>query len=78
MAFLWYFYSSKCFYKGDVVTIDGKNYYLISDDLILTVTLPAGGADNINPTLLLSAFGELPYYTVTKIMVYDTEMKIFE
>lgn len=70
--------------KGNIKTIDlapkiaDFSVDLISDDLILTVTLPAGGAENINPTLLLSAFGELPYYTVTKIMVYDTEMKIFE
>lgn len=47
------------------------------DGLYILLTLPAGGSDNINPTLLLSAFGELPYYTVKKIMVYNQDMHNF-
>ena len=70
--------------KGNVKTIDlapkiiDFSVDLVGNDLLLSITLPAGGADNINPTLLLSAYGKLPYYTVKKTMVYDTDMKKFE
>ena len=69
--------------KGKVSTIDLvpkiKKFTLDAEDngLILTVILPAGGADNINPTLLLDAFGDLPYYRICRMKVYDTEMNLF-
>ena len=70
--------------KGKVSTIDLapkiKKFSLDAEDdsLVLNVTLPAGGADNVNPTLLLDAFGELPYYKVCRMKVYDTEMQLFK
>lgn len=48
------------------------------DGLKLTVTLPAGGADNVNPTLLLDAFGDLPYYRVCRTKVFDLDMNLFK
>ena len=70
--------------KGNIKTIDlapkisDFSVDLKDNKLFLSVVLPAGGADNINPTLLLSAYGELPYYNVKKVMVYDTDMRKFE
>lgn len=44
----------------------------------LCLTLPAGGADNVNPTLLLKAFGELPFYRIRRTAVLDAEKNLFE
>ena len=44
----------------------------------LYLTLPAGGADNVNPTLLLKAFGELPFYRIRRTAVLDAEKNLFE
>ena len=70
--------------KGKVSTIDLapriKKFSLDADNeaLTLTLRLPAGGADNVNPTLLLDAFGELPYYRVCRMKIFDTEMNLFK
>lgn len=70
--------------KGKVSTIDLapkiKSFTLDNeeDKLVLTITLPAGGADNVNPTLLLDAFGDLPYYRICRTKVFDTEMNLFK
>ncbi len=77
-------YTEKKGKKGNVKTIDlapkisDFSLDVLDGELMLSITLPAGGADNINPTLLLSAFGELPYFTVKKLLVYDTEMNKFQ
>lgn len=51
------------------ITADGK--------LLLNITLPAGGNDNINPTLLLNAVGTLPYYRVTRTLILDEQLNPF-
>ena len=47
---------------------------------VLTLTLPAGN-ENINPTLLLTAFadanGKLPFYRITRTKILDENMQIF-
>ena len=69
--------------KGRISTIDLapkiKDFSIdIEDDkLILKIILPAGSTDNVNPTLLLDAYENLPYYRVTRTMIYDTEKKEF-
>ena len=42
------------------------------------LTLPAGGADNVNPTLLMKAFGELPFYRIRRTAVLDAEKQLFQ
>ncbi len=70
--------------KGKVSQLDLapkiKSFTLDADDdgLKLTLTLPAGGADNVNPTLLLDAFGDLPYYRVCRTKVFDVDMNLFK
>ena len=70
--------------KGKISTIDlaPKIKWFSIDDvkgkLVLSIILPAGSTDNVNPTLLLDAYGKLPYYRVTRTMIYDAEMKEFE
>ncbi len=70
--------------KGKVSSIDLapkiKSFTLDYEDnqLVLTLILPAGGADNVNPTLLLDAFGDLPYYRVCRTKVFDTDMNLFK
>ncbi len=56
-----------------------KDYTVTADDSVcLDITLAAGGENNLNPTLLLSAYGELPYYTVHRKMIYDKDMECFK
>ncbi len=70
--------------KGKVKTIDVaskiKDFTIHQDNnfVQLTVTLPAGSNDSVNPTLLLSAFKNIPHYSITKIIVYDVDMRIFQ
>ena len=70
--------------KGKVKTIDLATKIVdfsvnLSDDVVeLIITLPAGSEDSVNPTLLLSAYKDIPYYSVTKIMVYDVNMQEFQ
>lgn len=51
--------------------IDGK-------EVQLNIVLAAGGENNLNPTLLLAAFGETPYYTVCRKMIYNSAMECFK
>ena len=48
------------------------------DSVVLNIVLAAGGENNLNPTLLLSAFGETPYYTVCRKMIYNSSMECFK
>jgi len=69
--------------KGKISTLDLapkiKEFSLDVKEncLELNITLPAGGADNVNPTLLLKAFGDLPYFKVTRTCIFDAEMNKF-
>ena len=52
-------------------------------DGTVTVILPAGSEDNLNPTLLLDAFFEgtgakQEYYGVTRTKIFDADMNLFE
>ena len=70
--------------KGKVKNIDLatkiRDFSIHQNDnyVELIVTLPAGSEDSVNPTLLLSAFKDIPHYSVIKIMVYDTDMRKFQ
>ena len=48
------------------------------DSTYLDIILPAGGSDNINPSLLLKAYGDIPSYKVTRTMIYDENMNQFQ
>jgi radical SAM-linked protein len=48
------------------------------ENVVLDLVLSAGGENNLNPTLLLAAFGETPYYTVCRKMIYDSAMECFK
>ncbi len=50
----------------------------VGDNVVLNVVLSAGGENNINPTLLLNAFGELPDYSVCRTMIYNSDMDVFK
>ena len=50
----------------------------VETNITLNIVLAAGGENNLNPTLLLSAYGELPYYTVHRKMIYDKDMECFK
>ena len=58
------------FIKRFSVTNDGN--------VVLNIVLSAGGENNINPTLLLNAYGELPDYSVCRTMIYNAEMESFK
>lgn len=56
--------------KYSVSQSDGKT--------VLLITLPAGSQENINPNLILGAFGDdLPVKSIVRTAVYDSEMNIF-
>ena len=56
-----------------------KNFDItLEDNVVLKITLVAGGEASVNPTLLLSAFGELPEYSICRTMIYDSELNIFK
>ncbi len=70
--------------KGKISTIDlapkiqSFSVDTCENETKLTVVLPAGGSDNVNPSLILSAYdGELPYCRITRTMIYDADMKPF-
>lgn len=75
---------SKTGKKGEVSVIDLapkiKQFDLsLGDDATyLDIILPAGGSDNVNPALLLKAYGDIPSYKVTRTMIYDENMKQFQ
>ncbi len=71
--------------KGGVKVINlkdyVKNFNICENSLILD--LAAGGANNLNPKLLLDTFSqkcekELPPYTVTRQMLFDANMNQFK
>ncbi len=68
--------------KGKMKEIDMapciKSFSVSNGDSVeLSIVLAAGGENNLNPTLLLSAFGETPYYTVCRKMIYNSAMECF-
>lgn len=60
-----------------------KSFEIISQNATqLKIILPAGGSDNVNPVLLLSAFEkefnlQLPFYSITRTMLYTEDMSKF-
>ena len=49
------------------------------EDTVLKITLPAGGKDNVNPQLVLSAMGEaLPEYKICRGKLYNEKMEVFK
>ncbi len=73
--------------KKGMKNVDLKGYILAceveeSDPVQLTLTLPAGGSLNINPTLLINALGEYAgaelYADVTRTGIYMEEGRPFE
>ena len=69
--------------KGKMKEIDMapciKNFSVLAGDCVeLSIVLAAGGENNLNPTLLLSAFGETPYYTVCRKMIYNSALECFK
>ncbi len=50
-------------------------------NVVLKITLPAGGKDNVNPQLILSAMekgGELPEFSVCRGRLYNEKMEVFK
>lgn len=71
--------------KGSFKDIDLKEFvknYSV-DGPVLKLTLSAGSSNNLNPKLILDAFENkcqytLPYYFVTRTMLYNKDMKEFK
>lgn len=71
--------------KGGYKTIDLKGFiksYKIGENTI-SLTLAAGGSNNLNPKLLLDTFVnkssvKLPPYTITRSMLYNDKMECFK
>ena len=69
--------------KGKVTTLDLKPHIKefslnnIQGVISVDVILPAGGSCNINPTLLFDNINNIGFYSVTRTMVYDENMKPF-
>ena len=70
--------------KGSFKDIDLKEFvkYYSVDGSILRLTLSAGASNNLNPKLILDAFESkcqhtLPFNSVTRVMLYNEEMKKF-
>ena len=77
--------SSKKTKKGTIKEIDLKNYIkdFSLNGTTLNLTLAAGGSNNLNPKLVLDAYSSfksvsLPYYTITRTMLYNDNMEIFK
>ncbi len=54
---------------------------LKGENTVLKITLPAGGKENVNPQLVLSAMernGELPQYRICRGKLYNEKMEIFK
>lgn len=74
--------------KSGIKDIDVSQYIKLieilpdTDDLEITVTLPAGSANNVNIQLLFTAFENYlksdVYYEITRHGVFDKEMRPFE
>ena len=71
--------------KGAISQIDIapkiKSYKVdIGDEITLCLTLPAGGKDNVNPSILLSVIEKdckLGEYTICRTAIYNSEMELF-
>ena len=72
--------------KGRISEIDlapkikEYSFYKDGNGLKLNLVLPAGGSDNVNPSLILKAYRSefpLPYYKITRTCIYDAEMNKF-
>ena len=55
----------------------------IVDNSALTLVLSAGGSNNLNPKLVLDTYEKnagikLPYYLITRNMLYNDKMEIFK
>ena len=51
------------------------------ENTVLKITLPAGGKENVNPQLVLSAMernGELPQYRICRGKLYNEKMEVFK
>lgn len=69
--------------KGNMKEVDlapfiGRAEVTCGENVTLKILLTAGNENNINPSLLLSAYGETPYYTVCRTMIYDSDMECFK
>ena len=69
--------------KGKMKEIDMapsiKSFSISCNNTIeLNIVLSAGGDNNLNPVLLLSAYGDLPYYTVCRKKIYNSLMEEFK
>lgn len=69
--------------KGSMREIDMAPFIkrfdiLVEDKLKLKIVLAAGGQNNLNPVLLLNAYGRLPYYSVCRTMIFDADMEEFK
>ena len=71
--------------KGTYKDIDLKEFvksFSVNDNT-LSITLSAGGSNNLNPKLILDTFSqrneiETPYYKVTRTMLYNENMEKFK
>ena len=54
------------------------SFLVVIGGVVLNIVLSAGGENNINPTLLLNAYGELHDYTVCRTMIYNDQMESFK
>ena len=69
--------------KGNFKDIDIapfiKRYEINKDnEVVLKIVLSAGSENNINPTLLLSAYGDTPDYSICRTMIYNSSMECFK
>lgn len=69
--------------KGNFKDIDIapfiKKYEINKDnEVVFKIVLSAGSENNINPTLLLSAYGDTPDYSICRTMIYNSSMECFK
>lgn len=70
--------------KGGVKTINLKEYIkqYSFDGNNLVLTLAAGGSNNLNPKLIMDAFGKCSgkdlSYSVTRTMLYNEKMEVYK
>lgn len=71
--------------KGNYKDIDLKEYIssFSVNNSVLTLVLSAGGSSNLNPKLILDTFEKknetkLPFYYISRTMLYNNEMEIFK
>ena len=71
--------------NGNYKDIDLKEYIkdYTAESSGITITLAAGGSNNLNPKLVLDSFENsfgvtLPYYQITRTMLYNEKMEAFK